>query len=202
MREMTMTAQATLTKPVQTEITYEAFFQLPSIMQRYEIIDGEMIMTPAPEIGHQIAVGNLYHGVRPNIDVKGLGSIILAPADVLISRTPLRTRQPDLMFLDIRRPEVQALGNMNNLKIVEVAPDLVIEVLSGSDVRGALDDKLADYASIGVKEVWLVSREAATVEVLWLRESNYERTGLFGMGDTIVSNLYSEFNLPVAKIFE
>lgn len=78
----------------------------------------------------------------------------------------------------------------------------MIEVLPGSDVRGALNDKLADYAAIGVKEVWLVSWEASTVEVLWLREIGYERSGLYGLGDTIQSNLYTEFHLPVAKIFE
>lgn len=201
-RETTMTAQAILTESAHTGITYETYFELPLTKQRYEIIDGEMIMAPAPEIGHQISVGKLHVPLHVVSETQHLGYIILAPADVLISRSPLRTRQPDLMFLDIRRQEVQALGDMNHLKILEVAPDLVIEVLSGSDVRGALNDKLADYAAIGVKEVWLVSREASTVEVLWLQEIGYERSGLYGLGDTIQSNLYSEFNLPVATIFE
>ena len=53
---------------------------------------------------------------------------------------------------------------------MEGAPDLVAEILSPGNSRGEIEEKLADYARLGVRECWLISPEARTVEVLALAE--------------------------------
>jgi Uma2 family endonuclease len=65
---------------------------------------------------------------------------------------------------------------------IHSAPQLVIEVLSPSETRKEVVEKLRDYESIGVEEVWLVSPEARTVEVLGLQNGRLERLSLLAVG--------------------
>ncbi|MCH8282412.1 MAG: Uma2 family endonuclease, partial [Chloroflexi bacterium] len=140
-------------------LTYEEYLKGPEIKARYDIVDGVMIMAPAPSVNHQQVLGNLYTHLRLFILAQALGKVLFAPLDVVIQREPLRTRQPDLLFVSNERSEI--LGQM-----VEGAPDLVVEVLSPSNSRADVEAKLADYGGLGVRECWLVSPEGITVEVL------------------------------------
>jgi Uma2 family endonuclease len=58
----------------------------------------------------------------------------------------------------------------------------VIEILSPSETRKEITEKLRDYESIGVEEVWLVSPEARTVEVLGLQNGRLERVSVLAEG--------------------
>src|SRR5215813_7411140 len=81
-------------------ITYEDYLVLPEIRQRYEIIDGELIrMSPSPTAKHQEIIGTLYLKRTLLVQTHDLGKLFLAPLDVIISRNPIRTRQPDLLFI-------------------------------------------------------------------------------------------------------
>jgi Uma2 family endonuclease len=114
--------------------------------------------------------------------------------DVVIQRDPLRTRQPDLLF--VSRDKVGTLG-----QIIEVAPDLVVEVLSSGNSRFDVEDKLEDYARLGMQECWLVSPEARSVEVLGLEGGSWRRIAIYGLGDQVQSNVLASLALPVAEIF-
>ncbi|MGQ9736805.1 MAG: Uma2 family endonuclease [Armatimonadota bacterium] len=67
----------------------------------------------------------------------------------------------------------------------DVVPDLVVEVLSPSETQSAVDAKIEDYRQVGVRELWLVSPEAETGEVLKLSSEGAERVGLYGRGDVV-----------------
>lgn len=86
-------------------------------------------------------------------------------------------------------------------QVIEGGPDLVIENLSPSNTRRELQEKLQDYQAIGVREGWVIAPQGRTVEVLQLSAGNIERSGLYGLGDVIVSQVLPELNLSVNTIF-
>jgi len=178
------------------ELTYEEFLKLPEINRRYEVIDGELIyMTPSPTPEHQRIALNLSLKLAPFIRDRHLGELFFAPLDVLITREPLRIRQPDLLFVSNQRKSI--IGPQH----IEGGPDLVIEILSPANTRWNLEEKLKDYALINVQECWLASPEARTVEVLRFSSSRFERLGLYGMGDTITSEVLPALYLNVDEIW-
>jgi Uma2 family endonuclease len=87
------------------------------------------------------------------------------------------------------------------LQVIEGGPDLVIEVLSPTNTRRELEAKLRDYHSVAVREAWVISPQARTLEVLQLAPERLERSGLYGLGDLVVSQVLPELRLTVDEIF-
>ena len=181
-------------------LTYEEYTALPETMGRYEILDGVMLMAPAPSIRHQETVLRIAEFLRKFSRERGLGTVLVAPVDVVISREPLRVRQPDVLFVSAERCPPERLIEME--RVEGFGPDLVVEVLSPSESGEALKEKLEDYARIGVRECWLVEPVAKTVEVLSLSERGAERLGLFGKGEAIRSRVLEGLTLPVDFVLE
>lgn len=178
------------------KLTYETWLQLPEIKQRYEVIDGELrFMSPSPTTNHQRIAMNLTLRLAPFVREHHVGEVLFAPLDVLITQQPLRTRQPDLLFVSEQRRGI--IG----AQYIAAGPELVVEILSPSNTRADMEAKLADYWSIQVQECWLVSPEARTVEVLHRAAHGFERTGLYGMGDVIVSQVLPELRLSIASLW-
>ncbi len=142
---------------------------------------------------------NIYRPLFDFVSAGGLGTILVAPCDLLIRKLPkLRMRQPDLMFFGTARASQEQLKRM---RYGEVAPDLAVEVRSESETAASWAEKLADYASIGVREVWRVHPESQSVEVLSLDAGRYVAAGRYGMGEVVRSPVLPGFELPVATIF-
>ncbi len=185
---------------VQKVLTWEDYLRgEPKDLECYEVMDGEVIPVPSPTGEHQVVSGNLYRLLWEFVLQKGLGVVLYAPFDVVVQREPLRTRQPDLLFLSKERggtPE-----NIRQLARLETAPDLVVEILSPSEERERLSEKLSDYHRLGVSEVWLVRTDERTVEVLVRMDEGWRWLGLFSIKETVKSTILAEFNLPVSKIF-
>lgn len=175
-------------------LTYEEYLELPEIMARYDIIDGEMIMAPGPTLEHQSISRQLFRFLDPFVTEHQLGEVYYAPLDILVQRSPLRTRQPDLMFISNDRREIMG-------QIIEGAPDLVVEILSLGNRRRDIEAKLADYARLGVRECWLISPEARTVEVLTLHDGTWQRADIYGLGDILQSSVLPGLELEVSQIF-
>ena len=176
-------------------LTYDAYLALPEMKQRYSIIDGELVMAAAPNPSHQTIVQELLLKLEPFVREHRLGRVFVAPLDIVMRREPLRTRQPDLMF--IGREQRSIIGP----QVIEGGPDLVIEVLSPTNTQQELQDKLRDYQTISVREAWVVSPEARTVEVLQLTPEHIQRLGLYGLGDLIASHVLPDLRLTVDEIF-
>jgi Uma2 family endonuclease len=175
-------------------LTYDAYLAMPEMKQRYSIIDGELVMAASPNPPHQTIVQELLLKLDPFVRERQLGRVFVAPLDVVIRREPLRTRQPDVMFIGRERRFI--VGP----QVIEGAPDLVIEVLSPTNTRQELQGKLDDYRTIGVREAWVVSPEARTVEVLQFTAA-IERLGLYGLGDLLASQVLPDLRLTVDDIF-
>lgn len=99
-------------------------------------------------------------------EASGNDQVIMAPLDVLIGRNPLRTRQPDVLY--ISNTQLARGGGIPETGCLEVAPELIVEVLSDSETERSIGAKLADYIAIGVLEGWLVRRATRTIDVVRL----------------------------------
>ena len=176
------------------KLTYEEYLEGPEIKARFDIVDGVMIMAPTPTLVHQRILGKLFLLVNQFVSERQLGEVFFAPLDVIIQREPLRTRQPDLLFVSNDRAGIME-------EVIQGPPNLVAEILSPSNTRKDMDDKLSDYGRLGVNECWLVSPEARTVEVLRLDQRILKRTSIHGLGDQVQSDVISGLSLAVADLF-
>ena len=182
-------------------LTFEAWLALPETKQRYEIVDGVMMMPPAPTPTHQWIMQRIFLRLTNFVEDRALGVVLIAPVDLMIQRDPLRTRQPDILYLSAERTGIKGLDELRGLQFLEVPPDLVVEVLSPSNSRGDIEERLADYERIGVAECWLVSPEAETIEVLRLSAAEAASEAIFGANDTLSSEVMGDFTMNVGEIF-
>ena len=176
-------------------LTYQQYLDLPEMKARYSIIDGELVMAAAPTPDHQTVVLELSSALNSFVREHRLGRVFVAPLDIVIQRDPLRTRQPDILFISNARRYI--IGR----QVIEGGPDLVIEILSPSNTLPDVQRKLENYQRIDVREAWIVATQGQTVEVLQLSPENIARSGLYGLGDTIVSQVLPDLRLTVAAIF-
>ena len=183
-------------------LTFESWRALPETKQRYDIVDGVMLMPPRPTPDHQWILSEIFLRLRSFVNERGLGVVLTAPVDLLVRREPLRTRQPDILYLSAERTGINGRAELQGLQYLEVAPDLVVEVLSPSNSRRDIEDKLEDYRQVGTRECWLVSPEAETVEVLRLSADEAASTDIFGVDGTLRSGILEDFALPIREIFE
>jgi Uma2 family endonuclease len=173
------------------KLTYDDYASLPADGFRHEVIEGEEIMTPAPNLDHQAAVGNVFHLLRNHVAGRGLGKAFVAPADVVLSAYDVV--QPDVLFVTSQRSSILASRN------VQGAPDLVVEVLSPSTAAEDRGPKLALYDRAGVREYWMVDLTTRTVEV---REfGSPRRTRVYKEGQSFSSSILPDLSLRVDDLF-
>jgi Uma2 family endonuclease len=182
-------------------LTYEDYLLMPEIHKPCEIIQGELFMTPSPLPDHQWIVMNILSLLRQFLSARRLGVVLPAPCDVIINRSPLQTRQPDVLFRSADRTGITGRAQLRKKKPTEIIPDLIIEVLSPNDSRREIDAKLKDYQTVGVREGWIVSPEAETVELLRISAETIVTLGLYGVHDRFNSDVLSGLEVQVQDIF-
>jgi Uma2 family endonuclease len=182
-------------------LTYDDYLALPEMMQRYEIIDGMLIMEPSPTFEHQWDLKRIYHPIDAYVITQRLGVVLFAPLDVMITRNPLRTRQPDVLYISMERIVHYGFDSIENVPFLDFPPDLAVEIVSPSESKSKVEDKLKDYQAIGVDECWLVRKREKTVEVLQLTADAIESSGVFSRAQTIKSKVLPQLALTVDTIF-
>jgi len=154
---------------LRTAWTYEDYAALPDDGKRYEIHDGALRELTAPNALHQIVSGNLNEVLRAHVKAHRLGLLLYAPFDVVLSPGPRATvLQPDLVYIDASRREALKLPGMFG------APTLAVEILSPGTRAIDRGRKRRLYARYGVPSLWFVDLAARDVEVLALRDDEYE----------------------------
>ena len=176
-------------------MVYRGRRDLPGLSNRYELIDGELFVSPAPGIPHQRVLQNLqmaladYLGSNPiGIVVPGAGAVF-SDYDAVI---------PDLALVRHERWDQVVTGEK-----FTGALDLVIEVMSpGKENRDRdLLVKRQLYAKYGVAEYWIVDAENRLVEVYHLQNNRLEGVATLRNGDEMTTPLLSGFRLVVSAIF-
>ena len=177
--------------PAALKFTYEDYALLPED-RRYEVVDGEPLLTPAPTPNHQVVVQRLARVLEDFVEPRRRGLIFVAPCDVVLSQFDVL--QPDVFF--IAADHASLIGE----KYIAGAPDLVVEVLSPSTETRDRVAKAKRYATFGVREMWLVDPAAKTIEVL-VNSEGFRRQTLCGETDVVRSTLLPGFEFPAGPIF-
>ncbi|MCS7310218.1 MAG: Uma2 family endonuclease, partial [Armatimonadetes bacterium] len=129
---------------VPKKVTYEEWLRMPETNLPCEVIDGEVRMSPAPNLMHQRLIRRLTMFLV-NLVPEERGEVLTAPLDVIVSRAPLRARQPDIMVVLFREDGWKDSYSLLEAPHGEVVPDLVVEVLSPSERRQSVEDKIEDF---------------------------------------------------------
>ena len=163
------------TVPNVKTVTYEEWLRMPEVSDATEeVVNGEIRIMPPPKWVHSRIVRNLRRQIEAQVDASAV-TVVVEQIGLIICRAPLTSRVPDVAVFENSTI-------MEEDGYIHSAPQLVVEVLSPANTRRNIEEKLADYASLGVPEAWLVSPEARTVEVLYLEEGRFVRTGLLAEG--------------------
>ncbi len=179
----------------QVRLTVRDYLSIPDDDEnRYELIDGELYMAPAPSWGHQDTVGNIYVALREFVHTDGLGRVTIALIDVYLSDEDVF--QPDIIYISIERLDIIHPNGVHG------APDLVVEVLSPGTERRDKTLKSARYAMFDVREYWQADPVAKTIAVLRARDGVFERVGVFGEGMTLETPLLPGLRVDVSAVFD
>jgi Uma2 family endonuclease len=176
------------------KLTFEQFRQLPSDGKRYELVHGEVHVTPAPTTRHQAVVQNLALSLGSHVIKNHLGEVWTAPLDVRLGEDT--ALQPDLIFIS------NARAGIIQENWVAGSPDLVVEVLSPSTAAHDRATKLPVYAQAGVPEVWLIDPHAKTVEVLKLQGAKYLVDATYAGHQNLASSLFPMWQLSLDDLFD
>ena len=156
-------------------VTYEEWLTMPEVEDAIEeVVNGEIVTIPPPRAHHGDIVESLADILRRQIDPAQI-RLRISVFGLVIRHSPLSMRIPDLAMFH-KRNIVEHDGYIHS------APELVVEVLSPANTRSEREAKLRDYESIGVAEVWVVSPEAGTFEVLQLNDGKLATAALLREG--------------------
>ena len=181
-----------VTAPPALKLTYADYCRTPDD-ERYELLDGELIVAPAPNSAHQRVDAKLGWRLAQFVEERDLGEVFSAPFDVVLSETDVV--QPDLLFISNERAYIITPANARG------APDLVVEILSPSTAERDRSLKRALYARYGVSEYWLVDPDTRTVTVLLLHDGTFAEVARYGVGQTLTSSTLAGFTANLDDIF-
>lgn len=154
---------AVMTKPPRTMM--EAFKSLPE-GTHVQLIENNLVMSPAPKFIHQRIIMNIIAGLQPFVKSNMLGQVVVAPVDVYLGAK--NAFQPDIIFISKERQSIIEEDGLHG------APDLVIEILSPRTAKYDLEEKKDIYERFGVKEYWIVEPASRSVNGYFLIDDQYE----------------------------
>ena len=175
-----------------TKLTYQDYAKTPDD-ERYELIDGELLVVPAPNIAHQGSHASLGSLMWSFVRQHDLGRVFLAPTDVVLSDTDVV--QPDVLFISKEREHIISEAN------IQGAPDLVVEILSPSTSRRDWREKRQLYAEHGVGEYWTADASNKVVYVMLLKNGVLEIVETYASGDVLTSPTLKGFEVSVDDLF-
>jgi Uma2 family endonuclease len=146
-------------------LTYDDYCDLPNDRNRYEILDGELSVTPAPSTKHQRISSRLHFVLTQHVLANQLGDVYAAPTDLILALTTVV--QPDLLFIGNDRRGIVTE------RAIEGQPTLVIEILSVTTRRTDRQAKARLYAKHGVPHYWLIDPDQQSIEAYELVGDQY-----------------------------
>ena len=172
--------------------TIEDLMLMPEDGQKYELVDGEIVVSPAGYT-HSAVGMRIGHLIQTYLDEHPIGEIAGADLGVVFENGDLRS--PDLTF--VRKEKVPS-GEAHE-RFLQVVPDLVVEVLSPSDSMRFVGHKIGEFLECGVPIVWLVDPAQRTVTV-YRSLTNTER---YAVDDTINAEpILPGFSCAVSRFFQ
>ncbi len=181
---------------VEPLITINEIEAFPDDGKRYEIIEGELHVSAAPNLNHQRISGNLFEFIRVFLRQNPIGELIATSGAIF---NDINYVIPDLVFISNDQREAIATG----VNITGV-PELIIEIVSSGSENEKRDRvvKKQLYGKYGVKEYWLVEPFRRVVEVYHLEGEALKLEATFTERDELVSSVLNGFQCKVENIFQ
>jgi Uma2 family endonuclease len=174
-------------------LTYEDYVLLPNDGKRYEILEGELTVTPAPSTKHQTASVNLLVLLSHYIKDRDQGKLFHAPIDLILESTSVL--QPDLLFVS------QANRHIITDRAIEGAPDLVVEILSPTTSRTDRVTKAQIYARHSVPVYWIVDPEREAIEIYLLEADGYRLAATLQGKTPMAAPPFTELEIAARDVF-
>ncbi len=174
-------------------LTVHDYMLLPEEGPRYQLIEGEMHMAPAPNRFHQHISGNIEFVIRKYLEQHPLGIVYHAPFDVTL--TNVNVYQPDILFV---RNEHLALFDEHG---ATGAPDFVVEILSKKTEHLDKGTKREVYARTGVEELWIVDPGVKQIHVYRLQDDSETPAATYGDTGVFESAIFPRLQFNAAEIF-
>ena len=182
-----------IVRPHAPPLTVAEYRNLPETGPRYQLIEGDLYMAPAPNRFHQDVSRNLMITLANYLSVHPIGVLYDAPFDVYL--TEIDVFQPDLLIvLNENRAILTDAGT-------EGAPDFVVEILSPKTRRLDLVNKKRVYARIGVKELWIIDPDQIEISVYRFDQDSNEPVAKLNGRQAISSPLLPGLSIQLPEIF-
>lgn len=160
-----------------------------------ELVEGRIVPMSPTGVPHAGYEGNFFEHLKAFVRPRKLGKVLVGEVGIYTHRNPDTVRGADVVFISNERyaQRKQKRGYL------DVAPELVVEIMSPDDRWSEVMEKLREYFAIGVKLVWVADPDARIVyayrSLTDVREFT-DRETLIG------DNVLPGFSVPVADLFE
>lgn len=169
-------------------LTTAEYLQTVESMRVQELIYGELRVEDSPHFRHQNLLLELAVLLRVFVGQHKLGTVCIAPQDVILDPARALILQPDLMFISKYRQQIIS-------DHIWGAPDLVVEVMSPHPRIGKLEERLHHFAQYGVRECWLFHQLSREIEVIKLGQLGVAARRTFREIEVIESEVLPEFRI-------
>lgn len=179
--------------PHGTVLTTAEYLQTAESLRVQELILGTLRVAESPTFRHQNLLLELAVLMRVYVGQEKLGTVCIAPLDVILDPARALILQPDLMFISNWRRHILT-------DRVWGAPDLVLEVMSPHPRIGELEERIEYFARYGVRECWLIHQLSSEIEVVRLNEYGPVSRRTFREVERIDSEVLPRFGLSPAVL--
>jgi Uma2 family endonuclease len=174
-------------------VTYEEWLNMPVVDDAIEeVVNGEIRIMPPNKWKHTIIVENLSDALKAQVDASEV-LVVTTQFGLIIRKRPLTSRVPDLAMF-VKKNIVEQDGYIHS------APELVVEVLSPANTRAERAETLSDYESLRIPEVWVLSPEARTIEVLQLLDGKLRTAQVMVQGQ-LSPKVFPDVAVDVSSIW-
>lgn len=182
-----------INKSEKRKYTYEDYLNLPDDGNRYEIINGELIMTASPVTSHQKVSIFLSTEIQVYVTKENIGFVFYSPYDVIFDDKNIY--QPDILFISKENKNIITEENIKG------SPDLIVEILSPSTAYYDLFEKKEVYEKFGVKEYWIVDPQKHWIEIFALKQNKYVLYSRTEKKGKVKSSLFKKLDIDASKLF-
>lgn len=174
-------------------MSYDEYCLLPDDGKRYQVLEGELFVSPAPRPQHQRVLFHLARLLQEHVEENGLGEVFISPIDVILE--PMTIVQPDIVFVGSDQADI--VTDLN----IQGPPDLCIEVISPT--TGLIDRhaKRNIYARLGVREYWIIDTNRQVIAVYALQDHDYGEPSEATGDDLVRSTVIHGFAVRARDIF-
>ncbi len=174
-------------------LSYDDYPALPNDGRTYQLLEGDLFVTPAPKTSHQRISRNLEFILHAHVKQRRLGAVYDAPVDVILGENTVV--QPDILFVERERLKLVSERG------IEGGPDLIVEILSPASRAVDRTTKMHLYAQAGVREYWIVDPDAKSLEVFALDAGSYVLEAALRQGETHRSALLADLDVSLEEVF-